>query len=289
MQKVATKQVLLITGATGQQGGAVANELLIRGIPFRALSRSPHKLKHLHDQGIETVQGTMEDRKTLKEALNGIKLAYLVTTPYEEGIEAEIQYGINFIDMAAECGVEHLVFSSVAGAERNTGIPHFESKEKIERHLKSAGIPYTIFRPVFFMENFGSPWFLPDLKKGKLSLPVHKDIILQMISVDVIGAFVVEALHHPTEYLGAEIEIASDQLTFPKAIKKIAVTSGKTCTYEEMPIQQAEKQYGADFAKMFQWFNEKGFAADLDALQKKGIHLTTFDEYLAQAQWVKQL
>ncbi len=285
MQKVVTKPTILVTGATGQQGGAVARELLKHGITFRALSRSTQKLNHLIEQGAQPFQGTLHE----KEALSGIKQAFLVTTPFEEGMEAEIEQGINFVNAAKECGVEHLVFTSVCGADTNSGIPHFETKWVIEQHIKASGIPATILRPVFFMENFGSPWFFPDLEKGKLSLPVRTDVALQMVCLEVIGKFAYEAFNHPSEYIGQTLELASDQLTFSEAMKKISSATGKTYIYEQLSANEGEAKYGADFAKMFSWFNTVGFSANVELLRQKGVPLTTFEEYLSRADWIKKL
>ncbi len=182
-----------------------------------------------------------------------------------------------------------MVFTSVNGANTNSGIGHFESKWAIEKHIKAVGIPATILRPAFFMENFGSPWFFPDLEKGKLALPIRSNVALHMICLEVIGAFALEVFNHSSEYIGQALELASDQLTFPEAMKKISSITGKNYIYEELPANEGEAKYGSDFAKMFQWFNDVGFSADFESLKQKGIHLTTFEEYLSRAEWIKKL
>ena len=184
---------ILVTGASGQQGGAVARKLLEQGQSIRALSRSLDKLRNLQNLGVDTIVGDLNDPGTLEKALSGINKAFLVTTPFEAGMDAEVQQGINFIKAAKKFDLDHLVFNSVAAADQNTKIPHFETKIEIEKFLKSSGIPATVLRPVFFMENFASPWFLPAIQTGKLSLSVHPDISLQMTELDVIGDFVAAA------------------------------------------------------------------------------------------------
>lgn len=288
MQKVKTKPQILITGATGQQGGAVAKMLEKKGVSFRAMSRSSQKLKHLQDRGMEIVEGTHNDKESLKKALTGIKQAYLVTTPFEEGTEKESQHGINFVDAAVAAGVEHLVFSSVASCDKNTGIPHFDSKWKIEQHIKKTGIKATILRPVFFMDNFGSQWLFPKLKQGKLSLPLKPSISMQMISLDDIGAFAEAAFNNPSQFINQTIELAADQLTIPEALQRISKASGKSITYEEMPEAEAEAKFGSDFAKMFRWFNKGAYSVNIQELKKWGVPLTNFDGYLKKAEWINK-
>ncbi len=280
---------ILVTGASGQQGGAVARSLLGQGQPIRVMSRSKDKLQTLQELGAEIVAADMNDPDSLEAAMSNIKKAFLVTTPFEAGFEAEVQQGKNFIDAAKNRGVEHLVFTSVGSANTHTGIPHFDTKFQIEQYIKQTGIPFTIIRPVFFMENFGSPWFLPAIQKGTLALPVHPDVSVHMVSLDVIGAFIAAAFMRPSEFIGQEIEIASDRLTFPEAMKKLSEASGKKIAYQELPSDQAESMFGSDLTINFLWFNEKGFAADLTALKKWGIPLVTFKEHLASVGWVKKV
>jgi len=280
---------ILVTGASGQQGGAVAKSLLKQGESVRAVSRSIEKLKELGEQGAQVITGDLSDPNSLNTVLKGIKRAYLVTTPFEAGMEMEVKQGINFIDEAKKADVEHIVFSSVASANDHTQIPHFETKSKVESYLKDSGIAYTIIRPVFFMENFGSPWFLPSIQQGKLALPVRPDLVMQMVSLDVIGNFGAAAFLRPKEFLGKEIDLASDQLTFPEAMKLLSEVSRKSIVYEEFPEDQSEKTFGIDFAKMFSWFNKVGFSSDIPSLKKWGIPLTTYKQHLASAAWVKQI
>src|SRR5512140_2674973 len=111
---------ILITGATGRQGGAIAYHLLSHGRSVRAFTRHPEKAGELKRMGAEIVEGDLTDRASIDRALDGIKRMFLVTTPYEAGIEAEISQGINGAEAAKAAGVEHLVYSSVGSAHRNT-------------------------------------------------------------------------------------------------------------------------------------------------------------------------
>ena len=287
---MAKNETILVTGATGQQGGAVARPLLQKGQKVRALTRNAAKAEALKKMGAEVVTGSLTDRAAMDAALRGVKKVFLVTTPFEDGLEAEVRQGITVADAAMAAGVDHLVYSSVGSAARNTGIPHFETKWKVEQHIKKIGIPATILRPVWFMENIRAPWLAPMVKSGKVVLPIRPDLNHQMISLDDIGAFAAAAILGSKDFIGQAIELAGDEMTFPESLKLVSQAIGRTVTYERLPDEQSEKTWGHDFAVMFRWFNDVGYNVDIPALQKRwGIPLTKFKDLLAKAPWVKQL
>ncbi|WDT77411.1 MAG: NmrA/HSCARG family protein [Candidatus Manganitrophus sp.] len=283
-------ETILVTGATGQQGGVVARYLLQEGVKVRVLTRRPAKADALKKLGAEVAVGDLTDKESLQPPLRGVRKVFLVTTPFEAGLEAEVRQGIGMIDAAKEAGVEQLVFSSVGSANRNTGIPHFETKWQIERHLKQADVPATILRPVFFMENFTAPWMLPSIRQGKVVLPLPADRKLQMIALDDIGAFGAAAFIRPKEFLGEEIDLAGDALTMPEALELLAREIGKAIRYEPLPIDQAEKTLGHDAAVMYRWFNEVGYSVDIPALEKRwAIPLTKFRELVTTEAYQRRL
>jgi len=277
---------ILVTGASGQQGGAVARSLLSQGKSVRVLSRSNEKVKELKKQGAEVAIGNLEDRASLDAALKGVRRAFLVTTPFEKGTESEAQQGIRFVDAAKDAGIEHLVFSSVVNPDPSTRVPLFASKGKVIAHIREVSIPATILKPVWFMENFGTI-FLPALQAGKLSLPLPNDYVLDMVSLDVIGAFGTAAFLRPSEFIGKTVEVASDSLTLTEVVRQISEAFGKTIGYEELPADQAEGALGPLFARMFEWFREVKPKADFNEIRKWGIPLTKFKDHLATAAWVK--
>lgn len=284
------EETILVTGATGQQGGVVARYLLQQGKKIRALTRHPAKAEALKKLGAEVAVGDLTDKESLKPALRGIKRVFLVTTPFEAGMEAEVRQGIDMVDAAKEAGVDHLVFSSVGSANKNTGIPHFETKWQVEQHLRKSGLPATILRPVFFMENFTAPWMLPAIQQGKVVLPLAPDRKLQMIALDDIGAFGAAAFIRPKEFLGQEIDLAGDALTMPEALGMIAREIGKPIQYEPLPVEQAEKVFGHDFGVMFRWFNEVGYSVDIPALEQRwAIPLTKFRELVTTEAYQRRL
>jgi uncharacterized protein YbjT (DUF2867 family) len=281
---------ILVVGATGRQGGAVARHLLAAGKKVRVLTRNPVKASIVEALGAEIVAGDLLDRGSLDAALKGVKRMYLVTTPYEAGTAVETQQGMNAAEAAKAAGVEHLVYSSVGSAHRNTGIPHFESKWKVEQHIRELGIPATILRPVWFMDNLASASLLASMRAGKVTMPLPPTRKLAMIAVENIGEYAAAAFLRPQDFLGAEIELAGDELTIPEAMALVSKATGRTINYEVMPFEQAEQAVGRDRMMMFKWFDEVGYICEPKTLRKKwGIPLTRFAEYVAKADWVKQL
>ena len=150
-----TDRPILVLGATGGQGGAVAEALLDRARPVRAMVRRPDapSARGLADRGVDVVAGSLDDRAALGVAMRGVDAVFALTTPFETGVDAEVAQGHAILAAAVEAQVPHLVFSSVASANQHTGVPHFESKAIIENELVSTGLPYTIVGPTYFFDN----------------------------------------------------------------------------------------------------------------------------------------
>src|SRR6266853_5500739 len=130
------KLAVVVTGATGNQGGAVVKNLLERGHEVRAVTRSTEsaKARELANAGVTLVRASLEDTAALTKALEGATSLFAMTTPFEGGTQAETRQGISAADAAKAAGV-HLVFTSVGSANRQTGVPHFDSKYEVERHI----------------------------------------------------------------------------------------------------------------------------------------------------------
>src|SRR6201988_820374 len=148
------KLAVVVTGGTGKQGGAVVKSLLERGHVVRAITRSTDsaKAKELANAGVTLVRASLEDTAALTKALEGAIALFAMTTPFEGGTQAETQQGISAADAAKAAGV-HLVFTSVGSANRTTGVPHFDSKFEVEKHIAKIGLRATVLAPVYFMEN----------------------------------------------------------------------------------------------------------------------------------------
>ena len=125
-----TERLILVVGATGNQGGAVARSLLDRGFRVRGLTRNPQKpeAQALTEQGAEVVQGDMEDRSAMERVLEGAYGVFSVQNFWEAGYDHEVKQGKTVANAAKAAGVEHFVYSSAGSAHRQTGIPSFDSK-----------------------------------------------------------------------------------------------------------------------------------------------------------------
>ena len=283
---MALTKPILVTGATGQQGGAVANSLLRQGQKVRVLTRNPSKAAGLAKLGAEVITGDLTDAASLGRALTGAGGVFAMSTFIEAGMDAEVQQGITLADAAKKANVGHVVYTSVGSAHKNTGIPHFDTKWKVEQHIRKIGIPATILRPVWFMENFGT-FFRPS-PEGVLMLPLRPDTKLQMIAVQDIGEFGAAAFLRSAEFIGQAIDLAGDQLTMPEVVTHLSRTMGRPIQFQQMPDDQAEAVMGHDLALMFRWFNEVGYSADIPALKKKyGMALTPLKDVVDKAAWAK--
>lgn len=277
---------ILVTGATGQQGGAVARALLAKGQQVRVMTRHPEKAASLAKAGAEVVQGDLTNRAILQMALRGVHGVFAMSTWVEEGMEAEVRQGTMLADAAKQAGITHYVYTSVGSAHRNTGIPHFDSKWKVEQHIRQIGLPATILRPVWFMENFTT--FAKPSAEGVLTLPMKPARKLAMVALKDIGEFGAAAFLRPNDFLGQAIDLAGDDLTMPEAAAQLTHAIGRPIRFQEFPMEQAEAAMGHDLTTMFRWFNEVGYAIDLPALKQKfQMPLTTFAEWIKTVDWTK--
>ncbi len=259
---------VLVIGATGTQGGAVTRSLLGKGHAVRALTRSPdsEEAQVLREMGAEVVQGDLGDPDSLDRAARGADALFGVTIPHG-GVEAEVAQGQAIVDLVSRAGLRHLVFSSVASADRDTGIPHFDSKARIEEAIEDAGIPATVIAPVFFMDNFlGGDW-RRGIEDGTLVMAMPPDRSLQQIAVEDIGAMAAFAFENRDRLLGARVDIAGDELTGEEAARKLSRALGHEVRYQELPIEALREQ-NPEYATMFEWFVEVGYSADTEALRR---------------------
>ncbi|MBC8146209.1 MAG: NmrA/HSCARG family protein [bacterium] len=282
------KLTVLVVGATGQQGAPIARLLLERGHNVRAMTRKPdgEAAQALSKLGATIVAGDLEDRSSLDAALKGVDTVYAIVTPYEAGEDAETRQGQNLVEAAHAAGVAHFVYSSVASADRKTGIPHFDSKWRIEEKIHELGVPHTIIRPVFFMENLNSPMFGSGIASGVFGMAMPGDRSLQHISLHDLthfGALVVESRER---FLGADIDIASDEVTGDHVASVIANKLGKPLGYTATPIEQV-RSYSKDMATMFEWFDTVGYDSDVAGLRKEypEVGWQTFDQWANTVDW----
>lgn len=247
--------IYAVVGATGQQGGATTRALLGAGAGVRALVRNTDSpaAKALEQAGADLVRADLTDPASLRAAFDGVDGVFAMTTSFtERGTDGEIEDGVRIADAAVASGVGHLVYSSVGGAERETGVPHFESKRRVEEHIATLAISATIVRPVFFMENLA-----PTEEDGTtiLRLPLPGDVPLQMVAVGDIGAVAAAALLDPSRVPGSVVEIAGDERTGEQMAD---VFGGR---YEALPVDVLDDP---DLKAMFIWLADERPAYQAD-------------------------
>ena len=193
---MANEQTVLITGATGKQGGATARALAGKGFKIRAMTRKPESdaaKAVARETGADLIQGDLNDPASLKSALEGAWGVFAVQNTWEAGVAGEEEQGKRIATLARETGIQHYVYTSVGSAHRKTGIPHFDNKYRIEDTVRSLAFPsHVILRPVFFMENLTSPWFL---NGDNLYAALAPGTRLQMVAVSDVGEYGARALH----------------------------------------------------------------------------------------------
>jgi uncharacterized protein YbjT (DUF2867 family) len=250
---VSKDKTVLITGATGRQGGAVIRHMLNKGWKLRALTRNPGGVaaQNLTARGIEAIQGDLEDPDSLARAAHGVYGIYSVQDFWSVGAKQEVQQGKNLADAAKGAGLEHFVYSSVGGAERNSGIDHWESKWEIEKYIRKLGLRATMLRPAAFMENYYIDQVEIGILKGKLMDPIRADKPYQTIATDDIGAFAALAFERPKEFIGSEPEIAGSELTNPQAAQVFSRVLGRPVKFQKLPMLMVRLLLGKEFYRMF--------------------------------------
>ena len=287
-----TNGPVLVTGATGRQGGAVIRHLLPKGWKVRALTRNPksYAATQLAARDVELVQGDLDDPGSLERAARGVYGIYSVQDFWTVGARREVQQGKNLADAAKNAGVKHFVYSSVGGAERNTGITHWETKWEIERYIRNLKLPVTVLRPVSFMETYHILEVEVGLLKGKLADPIRADKLYQTIATDDIGAFAALAFERPREFIGLELEIAGSELTNIQAAAVFSRLLNRPVKFQKLPMPIVKLFLGKEFYQMFRWFNTQGYQANLPELRRKypEVRLHSLEEWLREDGWDKR-
>jgi uncharacterized protein YbjT (DUF2867 family) len=285
---MSSKLNVLVTGSTGKQGGHVVRELLARGHSVRALTRKPDSpaAAALAERGVTIVKGNFDDQGSLERAVSGVDSVFAMSTPYESGVKTETREGINILRAASAVGVAHFVYSSVAGADRASGIPHFDSKFEVEKEIRRSGVPFTIVAPVFFMENFLADYMAAALAKGSIAMALPATRRLQQVAVADIAQFTALVIERRETFLGKRIDIASDELTAATVAAIISEVSGRPIVYTALPID-AVRQFNEDSARMFEWFDRVGYDADVVGLRSlyPEVDWHRFSDWVREQDW----
>src|SRR5258706_679628 len=261
-------RTILITGVTGNQGGAVAQAVQGTGFEPRGLTRmaDSERAAALARHGVDIVKGDLDDAATLRRALADVWGVFAVQNAREAGVEREEAQGKRLATLAREAGVEHYVYTSVGSAQKRTGIPHFDNKWRIEETVRGLRFPsHVILRPVFFMDNLLAPF---SLQGSTLAWALGPNTKLQMIAVDDIGWFGARSFIDADALNPRAMRIAGDLRTMPEVAEILTEALGRPIAFGQMPIEQVQ-QYSKDTASMLQWFERVGYSADIAGLERE--------------------
>ena len=278
-----TAKNVLITGITGQQGGAVARNLIDKNINLFGLSRNTNSgiSKELSKVGVKVLKGDLDDLSSYKSHLENIDTVFFVQA-LEQGAKNEIKQGKMFIAEAKKQGIAHFVYSSVLGADLKTGVPHFDSKYELEKYIAENEITCTILRPASFNENFLNPEITKRILKGKLVMPLNKNVIQQYISTEDIGKIAAQVIKNPENYKNKTITIATDERSLAEVAEIFSQVLNKKVVYQKLPGIITWLVMGRDLRKMFTYMNKNNFIAvkDFAALKKEFPDLGNLNQWV---------
>ena len=284
-----SEKIVLVVGATGQQGGTATSHLLAEGWTVHALTRDTSSAvsRRLADSGAHPVWGDMDDVDSLIAAMSGVHGVFSVQptvgspgTAADFSAEDEVRWGKNVADAASRAGVGHFLFTSISGADRPTRLrpANLDSKWAIEQHVRSLRLPATILRPVSFMENYTGGYYLHG---GGLTTALEPHVPQQIIAVDDVGVFAALVLADPQQYVGQALEIAGDELTPVQIAAAIKKATGRSVPYLQLPLEVLRGLSPAA-AIANEWLNERGYQADIPAVRALHPGLLDFDTWLAK-------
>ncbi len=295
---------VLVTGATGKQGGATARALLAAGIPVRALVRDPaaDRARAVEALGAELVTGDLHDRDSVIRAAEGARAVFSVQMPgmTAEGFDfdGEIAQGVNLIEGAKAAGVRQFVHTSVTGAgryqeipgrdsgredARGTAIPAtFAAKSAIQDRLRAAGFPrWTLLKPGFFMENFlpSAAFMFPRGVEGGLVSVLNPGTRLSLVAVNDIGGAAAAAIAAPERFHGVELELAGDHLSMTEIAEILSRALGRQLSAPDMTEEEALAAGMPSFGASHAWLNEAGQPGRPQYARKLGLSVTSFDAW----------
>jgi uncharacterized protein YbjT (DUF2867 family) len=271
---------VLFCGATGRLA-ALTPLLLDRGHRVLAATRDPvsSTAQRLRERGADVVRVDFDDLASLAAAAERADAVVAAGTAHATGPAGDVRHGRNIVDGAKAGGVGHLVYLTVAGADRPTGVPIMDGKHAVERYLRGAGLPYTIVAPVYFMDNLWNPWNAAALGAGRLPSPVSRFRPLQQIPIADVLAFTVQALESRDAMLGERVELASDELSAEQAAAVASGLLGRKVDVAEPPA--------GDGNPLFAWLERIGTHVDIASLRRRysQIEWHTFAEWAATQDW----
>jgi len=244
---------VLVVGATGNQGSVTIDHLLAadREFDVRGLTRTPRSeaAQALADRGVDIRRGNLNDKETLRTAVDGVDAVVIVTNIWTAGFDESVRHGKNIADVAANAGVNHVVFSGAGYHDRNLGVVALEPAGAVERYIRSLDVSATFVRPVWFMHNL-EPAF-EDVLDGTLALPLEEGVTLQMIDVADVGRAIARILADPDEFAGEGFDLAGDEHTLAEMAQILSQVTDADVQPFTVPIEEARKEMGEEMAELF--------------------------------------
>ncbi len=278
--QAAEQPTILVMGATGRQGGAVVDELLSRGYAVRAMTRKPQgkEAQRLIDKGVTVVKGDYGDKNSILAAMDGLQRAFF----YSGFSRDEFAEGQNVIDAARQSGIRHLIYSSGAAAAPEDGMQE-AVKGQVELALRDSGVPFTVVRPVAFMENY----------RGQQKRTIEYGVIdsrapdryVCFIAIPDIGFLVGEAFDNPDEWLGRAENIAGDKMTMAELANTFGTVLGRDIEYVRKPLEEFLQSFPPPLRPLFRWYDQVGYSADVAGLRERYPNLMTLEQYLRATGW----
>ncbi|HEU4563681.1 MAG TPA: NmrA/HSCARG family protein [Gemmatimonadaceae bacterium] len=278
----AARPLVLVTGATGAQGGSVARHLLRRGrFAVRALTRNPDSpaARALRELGAEVVRGDLADVESLRAAMAGAYGVFGVTNFWEH-FAGEYQHGINIVDAVSDSGIGHFVFSTLPSVSELTEgalpVPHFDLKAKMEAYARSLSLPATFVHLAFYYENFLG--FTPMRRQAdgsyRFGFP-QGDTPLAGVSVEDVGGVIAQIFERRGEFLGKNIYIVGDDIPAAEYAAIMSDVAGRTIAYEYVPRDAFAAQGfpGAeDLANMFEFYRTRVPSRQADLARSRELY-----------------
>jgi uncharacterized protein YbjT (DUF2867 family) len=279
---------IFVTGATGNQGGAVVSSLLKNGFDVKALTRTASSPEAIRLKGLNVgiVQGDLNNPESFADQLGDVSGIFSVQT-FANGTDKEIKQGIGLANLGKSLGVEFFLYSSVLGADLHSGVPIWESKFTIENHIRQSGLPFCILRPASFFENFQIPAVKKRILNGKLGSPIGRNILQPFLSVQDIGTVSAAIFQSPEKFLGKTISLVAAEMNLDEIGEIFSEILGKEIKYQQLPMFLTRLIMGRNLYKMFDWINKnKGRPFwDKEKFNEELPHIMDFRQWIATVKY----